>query len=211
MSPWRAWYCSDECKALRPCRIRRTRRKCRICGAPFEPKSSRQSCCSLECAHLASGDSQRKRCAMCLYCGKVWKPRHTIGRSNRPRVFCSYEHFLLHVRENGLAMHRSLVRQAQVLLGAPDIFRNEVSRRFISADLRSQVLERDGLKCQECGRELHDEKNRIDPLKATIDHVVPRCLGGTDKPENLRILCHECNSSQGRIYGGLPHRQPAVA
>jgi hypothetical protein len=210
-SPWRAWYCSDECKALRPCKVRRTRRRCRICGASFEPRSSKQACCSLACAHLASGDSQRKRCAVCLYCGKTWKPRQTIGRSNRPRVFCSFGHFMLHVRENGLAAHRLLVRRAQESLGAPDLSQGDTTRRVVSADLRAQVLQRDGLICQGCGRGLHDVKNRIDPFKATIDHIVPRCHGGTDRPENLRVLCHECNSSQGRIYGGLPHRQPAVA
>jgi hypothetical protein len=211
-SPWRAWYCSDECKTLRPCKVRRTRRACGICGTSFEPRNSKQACCSLDCAHLASGNSQRKRYAVCLYCGKTWKPRQTIGRSNRPRVFCSYEHFVLHVRENGLAAHRSLVRQVQESLGVLDLSQGDTTRRVVSPDLRAKVLQRDSLICQECGRELHDVRNRIDPFKATIDHIVPRCLGGTDRPENLRVLCHECNSSQGRIYGGLAHRQqPAVA
>jgi 5-methylcytosine-specific restriction endonuclease McrA len=50
---------------------------------------------------------------------------------------------------------------------------------------------------------LHDIKNRIDDRKATVDHIVPRCLGGGDDPDNLRCLCHRCNSAQGKTYGGL--------
>ncbi len=203
LSPWHAFYCSDQCKALRPCKVKRTRRTCTICGSSFEPRSSKQSCCSLACAHLASGDSQRKRHAVCLYCGRTWKPRQTLGRRNRPIVFCCREHYLLHLRENGLAVHRSLVRQAQEALSDPVLSGIDSTPRSVNPALRSRVLERDGLICQECGRELHDIKNRIDDRKATIDHIVPRCLGGRDGEDNLRCLCHRCNSAQGRTYGGL--------
>lgn len=203
LSPWRAWYCSDQCKALRPCKIKRTQRTCKICGGSFEPKSSNQSCCGLACAHLASGDSQRKRSAVCLFCGRTWNPRQTLGRRNQPIVFCCREHYMLHLRENGLALHRSLVRKAQQALGGPDLSPGDVNSRSIKSSLRSRVLERDGLMCQECGRELHDIKNRLDDRKATVDHIVPRCLGGGDDEANLRCLCHRCNSAQGKTYGGL--------
>jgi hypothetical protein len=203
LSPWRAFYCSDECKALRPCKVKRTRRTCRICGSSFEPRSSKQSCCSLACAHLASGDSQRKRCAVCLYCGTTWNPRQTLGRRNRPIVFCCRDHYTLHLRENGLAAHRQLVRQAQEALNGSGLSSGDAGSRAIKASLRSKVLGRDGLICQECGRELHDIKNLIDDRKATVDHIVPRCLGGGDDEENLRCLCHQCNSAQGSTYGGL--------
>jgi hypothetical protein len=105
LSPWRAWYCSDHCKVLRPCKVKRTRRTCKICGVSFEPKTSKQSCCGLACAHLASGDSQRKRVAVCLHCGRTWKPRQTLGRLNRPIVFCSREHFMLHLRIRRISCH----------------------------------------------------------------------------------------------------------
>ena len=31
----------------------------------------------------------------------------------------------------------------------------------------------------------------------TIDHIVPKSIGGTDHIENLWLLCGACNSSKG--------------
>jgi 5-methylcytosine-specific restriction endonuclease McrA len=31
----------------------------------------------------------------------------------------------------------------------------------------------------------------------TVDHVVPKVLGGTDEPHNLVAACLHCNSSRG--------------
>jgi len=42
---------------------------------------------------------------------------------------------------------------------------------------------------------------------ATIDHVIPRSLGGTNKEDNLQLLCKECNEEKAdrldpRVDGG---------
>jgi len=52
--------------------------------------------------------------------------------------------------------------------------------------LRQVVLNRDGC-CQRCGTE--------DNL--TVDHIVPRTLGGDDSLSNMEVLCGKCNSSKG--------------
>jgi 5-methylcytosine-specific restriction endonuclease McrA len=58
--------------------------------------------------------------------------------------------------------------------------------------LRQVVINRDGC-CQMCGTE--------DNL--TVDHIVPRRLGGDDNLNNLEVLCSQCNSSKGgRFFGG---------
>lgn len=31
----------------------------------------------------------------------------------------------------------------------------------------------------------------------TVDHITPKTLGGTDKPDNLRTLCRRHNSAKG--------------
>jgi 5-methylcytosine-specific restriction endonuclease McrA len=52
--------------------------------------------------------------------------------------------------------------------------------------IRQEVINRDGC-CQMCGTE----------ERLTVDHIVPRILGGTDSMSNLQVLCGSCNSSKG--------------
>lgn len=30
----------------------------------------------------------------------------------------------------------------------------------------------------------------------TVDHIVPKALGGTDSRDNLQVLCRSCNSAK---------------
>ncbi len=50
---------------------------------------------------------------------------------------------------------------------------------------RKNLLIRDNYTCQYCGRRAH-------PL--TIDHLVPRQMGGKDTWENLVVACLPCNN-----------------
>jgi 5-methylcytosine-specific restriction endonuclease McrA len=62
--------------------------------------------------------------------------------------------------------------------------------------IRQIVINRDGC-CQRCGTE--------DNL--SVDHIVPRKLGGDDSLSNLEVLCASCNSSKGgRFFDG--HKTP---
>jgi len=42
-------------------------------------------------------------------------------------------------------------------------------------------------------------QDRLDPRDATLEHLIPRVLGGRDEPENLVAACHECNRIGARI------------
>ena len=53
--------------------------------------------------------------------------------------------------------------------------------------IRARILMRDNYTCQSCGMEGAD----------SVDHIVPRRLGGTDMEDNLQTLCRTCNSSKG--------------
>jgi hypothetical protein len=54
--------------------------------------------------------------------------------------------------------------------------------------IRQRILERDQFTCQHCGMEGN-----------TVDHILPRSLGGGDDDFNLQCLCFRCNSSKGGV------------
>lgn len=56
---------------------------------------------------------------------------------------------------------------------------------------RRAVLRRDGPGCHWCGAE----------YAPTLDHVIPRSMGGSDKIENLVLACEDCNQARGGIHG----------
>ena len=36
-------------------------------------------------------------------------------------------------------------------------------------------------------------------LLATIDHIIPTGLGGSDEPDNLRLICFQCNHKKDTL------------
>jgi 5-methylcytosine-specific restriction endonuclease McrA len=61
------------------------------------------------------------------------------------------------------------------------------SRKHLSASKRKRILLRDKGRCVKCGSKKNLE----------IDHVVPLARGGSNRLENLQLLCQECNRSKG--------------
>jgi 5-methylcytosine-specific restriction endonuclease McrA len=62
--------------------------------------------------------------------------------------------------------------------------------------IRERILRRDGYICQYCGQEAD-----------TVDHVIPRRLGGLDSDDNLVAACSRCNYSKGGRFF-VKHRTP---
>lgn len=67
--------------------------------------------------------------------------------------------------------------------------------------LREQVLQEANGQCQACGSR----------FRLTLDHIVPRHLGGGNHRENLQALCEPCNKAKGLdIWKATDGTQPAV-
>ena len=71
-------------------------------------------------------------------------------------------------------------------------------RRFVSLDMKAEIIERDGFKCRICGKFLTScrDSRRFAKLGHGlyhIDHIVPCQQGGRSTLENLRLTCPECN------------------
>ncbi len=58
---------------------------------------------------------------------------------------------------------------------------------------RLAIYIRDGFACAYCGTDL---KNAA-PRDVTLDHLLPRSLGGSNASGNLVTACRSCNSSRG--------------
>ena len=67
------------------------------------------------------------------------------------------------------------------------------SPKKITADIRAEVMERDGHKCVRC--------NATEDL--TLDHILPQSLSGPHIAENLRCMCRACNSARPVSGKGL--------
>lgn len=82
--------------------------------------------------------------------------------------------------------------------------RNAVSRTSTKEhkQFRKQVLARAqamGIThCPACGIKLQYNNNgQRKPNSAEADHIIPASLGGTNHPDNGRVLCAKCNSRRG--------------
>lgn len=64
--------------------------------------------------------------------------------------------------------------------------------RWIRPEKRLAIYLRDGFRCVYCGCDLHG----ADPRDLNLDHVKPKCEGGTNEANNLVTACRSCNSSR---------------
>ena len=80
---------------------------------------------------------------------------------------------------------------------APSVIRLEhmIRRpRAIVKLTKAEIFRRDNYTCQYCG---------VKTSKLTIDHIIPRHLGGAHTWENLVAACPRCNHKKG----GKPYQQ----
>lgn len=87
---------------------------------------------------------------------------------------------------------------------------SSILREPLVSHRRIRVFAAKGLKCHYCPKtgmylivalDIHHSVH-VDIYTAnfqlmTIDHVIPKCLGGTDDLENLVPACEKCNTKKG--------------
>lgn len=75
-----------------------------------------------------------------------------------------------------------------------------VERGKVSNKLRFSIYNRDGYRCQCCGK-----PGTIAFLE--IDHIKPIAKGGKTEYNNLQTLCRNCNKEKGDKYFAVPKRE----
>jgi 5-methylcytosine-specific restriction endonuclease McrA len=86
---------------------------------------------------------------------------------------------------------RGTIRSASAEFDMPSVIRlgYMVRRPRLQVNLtKREILRRDDYTCQYCGRKL---------AMLTVDHVVPRRLGGEHSWTNVVAACHPCNRRKG--------------
>lgn len=77
-----------------------------------------------------------------------------------------------------------------ILLGRDELwtfYNPEELSKAERARLMGVIFARDGFRCTYCGS----------AESLTLDHVIPRSRGGSNKPNNITTACNSCNSQKG--------------
>jgi 5-methylcytosine-specific restriction endonuclease McrA len=92
---------------------------------------------------------------------------------------------------------RGMIRSSTAEFEMPSVIklRHMVKRPRVAITLsKREILRRDDYTCQYCGRKMH---------LLTVDHIIPRRLGGEHSWTNLVAACPPCNRRKG---GHLPEK-----
>ncbi len=69
-------------------------------------------------------------------------------------------------------------------------YNSKEQRKYMTKELRKEIMERDNYTCKICGKYMPDE------VGLHIDHIIPVSKGGKSVPSNLQVLCSKCNGKK---------------
>ena len=68
----------------------------------------------------------------------------------------------------------------------------------INHEIRQVIRERANYVCEYC-----HSPERLSANRLTVDHAIPRSLGGSDKIDNLALACRRCNERRYNFVAGI--------
>ncbi|MGK7890212.1 MAG: HNH endonuclease [Leptolyngbyaceae cyanobacterium] len=75
----------------------------------------------------------------------------------------------------------------------------------ISEEIKQLVRERANYLCEYC-----HSPERLSASRFTVDHLMPKSLGGSDELENLALACRRCNERRYNFVAGVDPETQAV-
>ena len=119
------------------------------------------------------------------FCGNLcWVNRPCRSAEDYKFIKLKVEEYVLENQDEYLRLQAKVKRLRELSTNS-----NSKSRPKISDSVVTYLLARDCGKCVICASE--------EDLQ--IDHIIPFSKGGSDEPENLRILCKTCNVKRGNL------------
>lgn len=197
--------------------------ECTQCGAKFDAKSNRAAYCSQRCRDRGKPSASGLTCFICsepMVKGRSSKPQGEAAHNK-----CRTE--VGGLRAHGKSGYRGGCRCAVCKEGQrvamseyADAYRAEhgvhpstaFRKRFrdengywpnkrgsdwIAPKLRLELYERDAWTCYLCESPVDREGSPNGDRAPSLDHVLPKSLGGSDDPSNLKTACRACNSRKG--------------
>lgn len=163
---------------------------CQTCGTPFSfyrglfnNPTFRGIYCSVRC----SPRMLPQRTYHCEGCGIEFRPRRGSRRAGR---FHSRACYFLSIGAQPAAENE--------LNRALNDYGRKKAAIYEPID-RRRVFERDGWKCQICGRPLDRTRKAPHPRSPTIDHIIPLGVGGSHTYDNVQAAHFRCNSKRQHI------------
>lgn len=170
---------------------------CEKCAGLFVARQSTTKYCSDPCRKLIACQKDRARQQendfrdrterRCKGCGKVFIPG-VYG--DKRRLLCSEKCARHYFRRISKARRRAVERGRDADRVDP-----------------IQVFDRDGWRCQICGKPTPKSKRgSFKPRAPELDHRIPLAMGGSHTYANVQCACRECNQSKGgkMVIGQLP-------
>lgn len=179
---WLVGECSECGKGMRRFPASAEVMTCRVCAAQRRERWRSEGRPCSACGRI-TGRWTRAKCLRCDQVENSCCDVHGCERPSLARGLCS-SHYAW---------------QWRVAAGAAN-----GRGTWIEPKRRLSIYERDGWQCGICG-DLIDRSAGVNAdLAPSLDHIVPRLLGGGHESENLRTAHRACNARRGAIVEEVP-------
>jgi hypothetical protein len=91
-------------------------------------------------------------------------------------------------------------REPLVIFPGEPVKNKKKKKKGPNYQVRFFLLARDGNKCHYCKNKMIEKFKQHEPLSMSIEHIVPRSVGGSNEPINLVLACSKCNNELGDKY-----------
>lgn len=182
-------FCSRECtNKYHHKRATQTLDRCVICGASIEVRQGGYGNQPTKyCSEKCRNKKKSERLVECIQCGRKFMAAQRKTCSNEcERMIRSKT-----ATRNG-KIRKCYSNPRECGRAAVVRRRRRIRERWVEPVTLRYLIERDGGRCQICGRKCGKTKGHH-PLAPTIDHIIPLSLGGKHELKNCQLAHHKCN------------------